>query len=256
MKFRKLAVTITTALVLSVTGMTSMATPAQAVTNDPVIIVAGTFAGEAVASIFYAPLKARLQADGKRVYIFGLPQSGLGDARNAAAALNTFADSVRSQTGAAKVDLIGHSQGGMIARYYIKNLGGQYEVDSLVNLGAVHYGTAAANLANLLGIGNCLGIIGCQQMTIGSSFLNSLNYGDDTIGNVYYTNIVTSMDAVIIPYTNGYLNNDGNNVNTNVRSKCWGRVVGHITLATDGAVYSGIRQALNKQTIDYNCWAL
>lgn len=256
MKFRKLAVALSTALVLSVTGVSVAATPAQAVTQDPVVIVAGTFAGQSVASIFYAPLAARIRADGRQAYIFGLPQSGLGDARNAAAQLNSFVDSVRAVTGSAKVDLIGHSQGGMVSRYYIKNLGGQYEVDSLVSLGAVHYGTSLANLAKLLGLGSCLGIIGCEQMAIGSSFLNSLNYGDDTIGNVMYTNIVTSMDEVILPYTNGYLNNDGNNVNTNVRSKCWARIVGHITLATDGAVYSGIRQALNKQTINYNCWAL
>ena len=184
-------------------------------------------------------------------------QSGLGDARDAAAALNSYADSVRSQTGASKVDLVANSQGGMISRYYIKYLGGANEVDSLVNLGAVNYGTSVANLAKLLGVGNCLGIIGCQQMSIGSSFLNNLNSGPDQIGNVKYTNIVTALDEVIIPYTNGYLNNDtANNTNVRIQSPCWARLVGHVTLATDGTVYSGIQDALAHRAITLNCWAL
>lgn len=255
-KMRTFGVGLATALLLSITGLTAVATPAQAATKDPVIIVAGTFAGQTVASIYYAPLAARMRADGYRVWIFGLPNSGLGDARDAAASLNRFADSVRAQTGAAKVDLVAHSQGGMVSRYYIKNLGGAAEVDSLISLGAVHYGTAVASAAKLLGLGSCVGIVGCQQMAIGSSFLNDLNAGDDTIGNVKYTNFVTSMDEVILPYTNGYLHNDGNNTNVKIQSKCWARIVGHITLATDGTVYSGIQDALANRSISLNCWAI
>ncbi len=258
MKVRTRLASIATVVMITMTGLGVAAgtAPAQAATKDPVIIVAGTFAGEGIASVYYAPLAARLRADGYQAYIFGLPQSGLGDARNAAAALNTFADGVRAKTGASHVDLVAHSQGAMISRYYIKYLGGANEVDSLVSLGGVMYGTSLANLAKLLGVGNCLGIIGCQQMSIGSSFLNDLNAGDDTIGNVSYTNIVTSMDEIIIPYTNGYLNNDGNNVNTNVRGQCWARVIDHISIALDGAVYSGIQDALAHRAINYNCWAL
>ena len=96
----------------------------------------GTFAGQGVASVYYAPLAARLRADGYQPYIFGLPAVGLGDAPRRRSALNTFVDGVRAQTGAAKVNLIGHSQGGMVSRYYIKYLGGANEVDSLVNLAA------------------------------------------------------------------------------------------------------------------------
>ena len=70
----------------------------------------------------------------------------------------SFADGVRAQTGAARVDLIGHSQGGLVGRYYIKYLGGASEVDSMISLGAPHYGTSLANLANLLGLGSCLGV--------------------------------------------------------------------------------------------------
>ena len=62
-------------------GLGGVATPAGALTKDPVVIVAGTFAGQGLASVYYAPLAARLRADGYQAFIFGLPDSGLGDAR-------------------------------------------------------------------------------------------------------------------------------------------------------------------------------
>ena len=44
-------------------------------------------------------------------------------------------------TGAAKVDIIGHSQGGMMPRYYVKNLGGAAKVDDLIGLSPSNHGT-------------------------------------------------------------------------------------------------------------------
>ncbi len=160
------------------------------------------------------------------------------------------------ETGASRVDLIGHSQGGLVGRYYVKNLGGANEVDSMISLGAPHYGTSLANLATLLGLGSCLGVVACQQMAIGSSFLANLNAGDDTIGNVVYTNIASALDEIVTPYWNAFLNNDGNNRNVLVQSPCFLRVVGHIGLPLDGTVYSGIQDALAHRSIFLNCFAL
>jgi triacylglycerol esterase/lipase EstA (alpha/beta hydrolase family) len=234
----------------------AVAAPAVAASPDPVIIVAGTFADQPAANLYYAPLAARLQADGYHAYVFGLPGSGLGDIAATAQALNGFADQVRAETGAGRVDLIGHSQGGLVGRYYIKNLGGAAEVDSMISLAAPHYGTTLANLATLLGLGSCLGVIACQQMAIGSSFLAALNGGDDTIGSVSYTNFATVFDAIVTPYRNAFLANDGNNRNVTIQSPCFLRVVGHLTIATDGTVYSGIQDALAKRSISLNCFAL
>ena len=240
-----------------VTLLVGVGQPAEAApSRDPVIIVAGTFAGQPVAGIFYAPLAARLRLDGYQPYIFGLPTSGTQDIATTAQALNAYADQVRAQTEATRVDLIGHSQGGLVSRHYVKYLGGASEVDSVISLGAPHYGTAVANVAKLFGLGNCVGIVSCQQMSIGSSYLANLNAGDDTIGNVRYTNIVSAGDEVVIPYTTGWLANDGNNANVRVQSPCFLRSVGHIGLATDGTVYSGIQDALAGAPITLNCFAL
>ncbi|MET0805143.1 MAG: alpha/beta fold hydrolase [Acidimicrobiales bacterium] len=228
------------------------ATPAR----DPVVIVAGTFAGQPAASIFYAPMAARLRADGYQPYIFGLPTSGTQDIALTAQALNTYADQLRAQSGATRVDLIGHSQGGLVARHYVKYLGGSSEVDAVISLGAPHYGTAVANVAKLFGLGNCIGITSCAQMSIGSTYLANLNAGDDTIGAVRYTNIVSANDEVVIPYRTGWLADDGNNVNVRVQSPCFLRIVGHVGLALDGTVYSGIQDALANRAIGLNCFAV
>ena len=94
-------------------------------------------------------------------------------------------------------------------------------------------------------------------MTIGSSFLAGLNAGDDSVGNVAYTNIATVMDELVQPYTNSFLNAaDGNVTNRALQSQCFLRAVGHLGLIVDGAVYSGVEDALEKQAIRFNCFAL
>jgi triacylglycerol lipase len=229
------------------------ATPFGAASGDPVIVVNGLF-GVGFAD---QPLVARLRADGYRVWDFELPTLGTQDIRLSAQALNAFADAVRAQTGAAKVDLVGHSEGGLVSRAYVKYHGGAAEVDSLVTLGTPNYGTVAANIIRVFTLGTCVGITACQQMTIGSSFLADLNAGDDSVGNVAYTNIAIVMDELVQPCTNSFLNAaDGNVTNRALQSQCFLRVVGHLGLIVDGAVYSGVEDALQKQPIRFNCFAL
>ena len=237
-------------------GAGAATAPATEGSKDPVIIVAGTFANQALANVYYEALATRLRRDGYRVWKFGLPGGGLGDIANASARLNQFADSVRASTGATRVDLIGHSQGGLVIRHYLTFRGGAGEVDSAISLGAPHYGAAVANLLTLLGLGTCAGVVACRQMTIGSPFLRALNAGDDTIGNVRYTNIASVNDGIVQPYTTSFLADDGNNTNVKVQQQCPLRVVGHVGLPYDGTVYSGIKDALAHRAITLNCFAL
>ena len=63
--------------------------------------------------------------------------------------LNAFVDKVLAATGAAEVDLVGHSQGGMMPRYYLKFLGGAAEVHTLVGLSPSNHGTTLDGLSIL-----------------------------------------------------------------------------------------------------------
>jgi triacylglycerol lipase len=226
------------------------ATAGAAPGPDPVIIVAGTFSP----AIANEPLAARLRADGYPVRIFELPTLGLQDINLTARALSAFVGQVRATTGAAKVDLVGHSQGGLVARSYVKDFGGASSVDSLITLGTPNRGTYVANLVSFLGLGDCLSVVACEQMSIGSAYLSALNAGDDTIGTVRYTTIRTLQDELVRPVDNATLQDGATNVL--VQSRCWLRVVGHVGLIIDGAVYSGIDQALRGEPVRMSCFAV
>jgi triacylglycerol lipase len=221
-----------------------------------VIIVEGTGSGEPVVpGLDYNVLAERLRADGYQAFVFPLPGRGLGDIRDTSAAFVPFVDQVLAQTGASKVDLIGHSQGGLVGRYYIELLGGASKVDSFVGLATPHYGTELANLAMLYGLANCLGYPFCQQVVTGSDFLRELNGDDDTFGAVLYTNFATRLDPIVIPYTNSFQRSPGA-VNVTIQDQCPGHIVEHVTLSTDGTTYTGIQDALAKRPISLDCLAL
>lgn len=240
------------ALALGLTlGVLTPGAPALAADRDPVVIVAGTFSPE----IANWPLARRLRRDGYVASVFSLPTLGTQNISTSARALAAYTAGVRERTGAAKVDLVGHSQGGLVARSYVKDFGGAGRVDSLVTLGTPHRGTRIANLAAVLGFGDCLSIAACRQMAIGSSWLKKLNAGDDTIGDVRYTTFRTALDELVRPVSRATLRDGA--VNVKVQRQCPLRVVAHIGLIVDGTVYSGIDQALQgRTTIDLKCWAL
>ncbi len=77
-----------------------------------------------------------------RTFSYG-PQTS--DVRDAASSLGGFVEALCEQTGADKVHIVGHSLGGLIARYYVQR-GGSPRVHTLVTLGTPHLGTRTAAL--------------------------------------------------------------------------------------------------------------
>ncbi|MFI2712554.1 lipase family alpha/beta hydrolase [Micromonospora sp. NPDC018662] len=223
---------------------------AAAAAADPVIVVGGLIG----VSIAYEPIAARLRADGYRVSIYQLPNLGFGDIRESARALSSYVDQVRAATGASRVDLVTHSEGGLVSRWYVKFLGGSAAVDQYVSLGSPQYGTYVANILAVVGLGSCAGIVACQQMTIGSSFLADLNAGDDTPGPVRWTTLRTWQDELVRPVDNAVLADGATNVL--VQAWCPLRVVGHLGLVLDGTTYTAVRQALAGVAIRPNCFAV
>ncbi|MGY3518105.1 esterase/lipase family protein [Micromonospora sp. PTRAS2] len=230
-------------------GPASTAARVAAAAN-PVIVVAGL----STPALGYEPLAARLRADGFRVSIFQLPGLGFGDIADSARAFSAYVDQVRAATGAARVDLVAHSEGGLVSRYLIRNLGGGTKVGRYVSLGTPHYGTYVADIAKFLGLGSCLGIVACQQMAIGSSFLTALNDGDDTPGDVRWTAVRTLQDELVRPVDNATLADGATNVL--IQSWCPLRLVGHLGLVLDGTTYTVVRGALTDSPVRPDCYAL
>src|SRR3989442_7032 len=72
---------------------------------------------------------------------------------------------VMRQSGAPRVHLVGHSLGGLVARWYVQESGGAKSVDHCITLGTPHRGTLAA----YAGIGEA-----AVQMRPGSAVLKQL----------------------------------------------------------------------------------
>ena len=69
-----------------------------------------------------------------------------------AAILGQYIDNVQKATGAEKVDLLVHSMGGMISRYYLDRLMNNANVAQLIILGTPMAGSSCANLPAALGL--------------------------------------------------------------------------------------------------------
>lgn len=251
-----LALAATVGMAATTVTATSSAASAAAATKDPVIIMPGMIGSGALTALSYIPLELKFESKGYDTYIFTTPDYGLGDIHANAARLDAYVDEVLRKTGATKVDLVAHSQGGLISRDYIKTLGGAGHVDNLIMMGTPNYGTVLANLADVFLI-DCIGFTGCVQQAIGSDYLNALNQGDDTIGSVDYTAITTRYEEVVIPYTSVFLNAaDGNIANITVQDQCWLRAPEHLSLIINGAVVDGVLDALRDERVSMNCWAV
>ncbi|MEU6313144.1 alpha/beta fold hydrolase [Streptomyces sp. NPDC047014] len=89
-------------------------------------------------------LRRALGADGLR-HVEAYNYSPLTlDLRVAARHLARRVEELCERTGQDRVDLVGHSLGGLVGRYYVQRLGGDARVRTLVTLGTPHSGTRAA----------------------------------------------------------------------------------------------------------------
>ncbi|WP_329408361.1 alpha/beta fold hydrolase [Streptomyces sp. NBC_00704] len=140
---------------------------------------------------------------------------GLGPIDASAGQLSAFVDKVLAATGAAEVDLVGHSQGGMMPRYYLKFLGGAAKVGALVGIAPDNHGATLSGLTKLLpyfpGAEDLITAAtpGLADQLPGSEFLTRLNAGGDTVPGVRYTVIATRYDEVATPWRSQYLSGSG-----------------------------------------------
>lgn len=178
---------------------------------------------------------------------------GTGDIATSAGQLATFVNEVLAATGASKVDIVGHSQGGMMPRYYVNFLGGAAKVDTLVGLAPSNYGTT---LDGLTVLGQTLGLlmpvngllsttcVACVEQEEGSSLLATLN-ANPTMPGVSYTVIESRDDEVVTPYTNAFLPSAPNVTNITVQNQCALDESDHLEIASDPIAMADMLNALD-----------
>jgi triacylglycerol lipase len=216
---------------------------------DPVIIAAGTGAPRE----FYEPLASRLRAGGYQVFIYTIP-SPLSPFEESAPSFEAFLEGVLDQTGRSRADVIGHSQGVILVRYAAKFLGGGPKIDTMVSLSGGIYGSTLAS--NVNAAAGCLGLVLCQEAAIGSDFLKQLNEPNDAVAGVHHVNITSIHEEIATPYTNNLMYGTGDITNVVVQYQCPANQVEHVFLPLDGAVASGIDDALAHRPITLDCDAI
>ncbi len=232
----------------------------------PVVLVHGTLADEADNWVTLAPLLADA---GYCVYAANYGQTTLslgdridaiGDIATSAGQLAAFVGGVLAATGAQQVDIVGHSQGGMMPNYYIKRLGGAPFVHTLVALAPSNHGTTEEGLATLLEklplaseittLADDVGLAALVQQQVGSPFETSLFADGDTVPGPYYAVIETSHDEVVTPFTNAFLS--GPDVtNILVQNQCPDDAVGHVGLFEDWPALQNVLNQLGPADPDF-----
>jgi triacylglycerol esterase/lipase EstA (alpha/beta hydrolase family) len=223
---------------------------------QPVVLVHGTFADMSNSWQAISPL---LKNNGYCVFALNygdyngsgaIGVYGVDDIPTSANELSAFVDKVRAATGAAEVDVVGHSQGGMMPRYYLKYLGGAAKVRALVGLSPSNHGTTLNGLFILSnffpGANQFTGALcpACEQQRAGSAFITNLNAGGETVPGVDYTVIQTRYDTVVTPYTSAFL--AGANVkNILLQNQCILDLGDHLSMPYDHIVGADVLTALD-----------
>jgi triacylglycerol esterase/lipase EstA (alpha/beta hydrolase family) len=204
----------------------------------PVVLVHGTFENMTASWPAVAPALTRL---GYCVFALDYGNSATGDIPTSAGQLQTFVDKVLSATGAAKVSIVGHSQGGMMPRYLIKFLGHADSVDDLVGLSPSNHGTTTPTAS---AVGPFC--VACTQQIAGSDFLTHLNAGDQTPPPVAYTVIETRNDEVVTPYDSEFLPANERVTNVLLQDACPADPVEHVGVQYDGVAIQWMLNALGR----------
>ncbi|MCZ4120660.1 esterase/lipase family protein [Streptomyces sp. H39-S7] len=153
------------------------------------------------------------------------------DIRTAAALLGRHVEQICEQTGQRQLDIVGHSLGGLIARYYVQRLGGDARVRTVVTLGTPHSGTRLAPLLAPHPI--------VWQMRPGSGLLRELT--EPAPGcRTHFVAFWSDLDELMIPAETARIDHPDLAVhNVQVAG------IGHLALPVHAAVAAGIRQALS-----------
>ncbi|RPF35708.1 triacylglycerol lipase [Streptomyces sp. TLI_185] len=198
-------------------------------TNPPVVLLHGFIDNRSV----FVLLRRSLAQHGRQ-QVESLNYSPLTcDIRTAAELLSRHIEEICERTGSRQIDIVGHSLGGLIARYYVQRLGGDIRVRTLVTLGTPHSGTRVVPLANAHPI--------VRQMRPGSELLEELTRPAPGC-RTHFVSFWSDLDHLMDPLETACIDHPDLMVQ-NVRVSG----IGHLALPVHPAVATGIRQALDAE---------
>lgn len=215
-----------TALILAPACVTLAPTTARAQERDPVLFVHG-YGGSADD---WETMINDFTDDGwNRDALYALDYDSDASNVQTAELIEQEVSRTLDETGHDKVDMVTHSMGGLSSRWYLKFLDGHRDVDDWTSLAGPDQGSTVEP--------PCVNTSpSCQEVVVGSSFLQRLDSGDPTPGDVTYTTFRSLCDLIVRPSTNVTLPGAENH-----RVGC----VGHISFLRDAGVSEGVRATLS-----------
>jgi pimeloyl-ACP methyl ester carboxylesterase len=219
---------------------------------DPVVLLHGINGNQYNGWAFIGPSLAN---EGYCVYSLNYGGTGPSDGgtmpiAESAPQIAAYIDAVRAETGASKVDLVGHSEGGFMTEYVPKMIpGAAAKVGKVVALAPPTHGTdlhGVITVVDLLGLRSLVvnGCAACQDELPGGPAVTALNDGPIAQPGIAYTTIISTHDETISPYTTAAIDEPGVR-NLVVQDACPLDPVGHAGLAYDSGVLTMVTNALD-----------
>ena len=240
----------------SVAGANDWSCKPNAAHPNPVVLLPGTFANIGANFVALSPM---LKNAGYCVFATNFGMSTLSFGRVGGLATETssgnqvaaFVNRVLATTGAAKVDIVGHSQGGSMGVNFLKLHDGGNKVATYVGWGQSANGTTLSGLETL---GKAMGSLGL--INVGFELLGAPGLRDQQVDSAYtqqtraiplpqgpkLVTIQTTHDAVVTPYSTQSLPGAQNIVLQNL---CPADPVGHVGLFIDSPTLQLTLNALN-----------
>ena len=177
-----------------------------------------------------------------------LPQSAMGDIQTAGEYIVYAIRTMHAASGK-KVQIVGHSQGGMVPRWALRFWPDtRAMVDDMIGMAPSNHGTVDA-------FALCLPVVGCApaiwQQETNSPFIQALNSDAETFAGISYTQIYTELDEVVVPNFNeagssSLHTGDGTISNVAVQSVCPGHITDHLLIGTsDPVAFALVMDAIN-----------
>jgi triacylglycerol esterase/lipase EstA (alpha/beta hydrolase family) len=161
-----------------------------------------------------------------------LPDSALGDIQIASEYV-VYAIRQMHRMSGRRVDLLGHSQGGMIGRWALRFWPGLRErVNDVVGLAPSNHGTVDSQA---ICTASCPAAF--WQQAANSRFTAALNSGAETFAPVDYTSVYTHLDEVVVPNSDetgssSLHTGNGDIVNVALQDVCPANVSEHLAIGT------------------------
>ena len=193
--------------------------------GTPIILVHGVIDNRSIFTLLRRALRGR--GFGRTYALNYSPFTD--DIADVAVRLGELIDEVCEQTGYERVHIIGHSMGGLVARYYVQRLGGDRHVHTVCTLGSPHGGTLPARFVPWPVI---------RQMRGSSEIIREL--AEPAPGcRTRFIAIWSDLDQLVLPQRNARIQHpDLRARNVLIRG------IGHMSLPVDRRVVNEIALAL------------